>query len=677
MRLGATVLTFAVAGSIALAFHAHRGRTWNAPAPEGLPANPVKARAAALMRPDRAVMRLDELGLFRVGLRRDGSDEQEMPVGWVGHFDEETGISCQAFGEQGTRRAWLLHCPWRGRTGVAFQEFVFRNPMTRRIIVRGATAMKTEYAEQSDGAAFRVYVNGRKLMDRHQTDSQWRPFSFELRNIKSDLVTVRFETDPGPDRNPSFDYSLWADRCVIFEGLPNLQVRQPEPPELDLARMVNTARQGVAPTSGFAGRTRTSVSGSTARLRYEGADGVVEYVWNTSDGDLGRIRLHAAPRRGRACSLAVAHGARMRWVGPASPQGTDVRVQGNRVVCEKRFRVNADTVTLELVASLIGKALAIEVSSSAPLAEALYGGAWGPVMRRTEISVPYYGTVLYARQEGLFLNTYLDWTASNASAHAGMLATYGALTDGSRQPLRETLVFAPAWHLAEVLPNIPNTPSPYRREVGKRIVLDVWGGKYEDIATHLEALHRVGITNCTVLIHDWQRSGYDNALPAHLPAAADKGGDDGMKLLVAAATRLGYLIALHENYVDYYPNYDHFDEQHIALDPSRSSRTRSYPSPRPSRPKSSGATARTRVTSTCTRLCRRGSMWTIGPVRSGPVRSRGFARPIASCSRTNGGHTAGRCSAKATATGTGAECSTESRPSSALAGPPMQGFVRR
>ena len=46
-------------------------------------------------------------------------------------------------------------------------------------------------------------------------------------------------------------------------------------------------------------------------------------------------------------------------------------------------------------------------------------------------------------------------------------------------------------------------------------------------------------------------------MPAHFPAAADKGGDDAMDL-VATGTRLGYLVALHENYVDYYPNYDHF-----------------------------------------------------------------------------------------------------------------------
>jgi hypothetical protein len=36
------------------------------------------------------------------------------------------------------------------------------------------------------------------------------------------------------------------------------------------------------------------------------------------------------------------------------------------------------------------------------------------------------------------------------------------LTDGTRVPLRERAVFTAAWYLAEVLPNPPNPPSPWR-----------------------------------------------------------------------------------------------------------------------------------------------------------------------------------------------------------------------
>ena len=181
--------------------------------------------------------------------------------------------------------------------------------------------------------------------------------------------------------------------------------------------------------------------------------------------------------------------------------------------------------------------------------------------------VPYYpGAVYYLPQEGLFVNALLDWTASAATSHSGTKASYDALTDGTRVPLRERAIFTAAWHLAEVLPNPPNPPSPWRDFLANKIVLDIWGGTFANIAANLTNLAGYGITNCVALIHDWQRSGYDNALPMHYPANARYGGDAGMSNLVATGTRLGIRCALHENYVDYYPNYDFYNTNDIALD---------------------------------------------------------------------------------------------------------------
>ena len=97
-------------------------------------------------------------------------------------------------------------------------------------------------------------------------------------------------------------------------------------------------------------------------------------------------------------------------------------------------------------------------------------------------------------------------------------------------------------------------------------MLDIWGGTFANIAGNLTNLASYGITNCVAIIHDWQRSGYDNALPMHYPANASYGGDVGMSNLVATGTSLGIRCALHENYVDYYPNYDFYNTNDIALD---------------------------------------------------------------------------------------------------------------
>ena len=217
--------------------------------------------------------------------------------------------------------------------------------------------------------------------------------------------------------------------------------------------------------------------------------------------------------------------------------------------------MNGQTATLRCTAQLIGKSLVLEVSCDAPQIAALDAGRWGPAPHQRPVTAPYYsGHVFYLEQENLFVTAFLDWTKSSASDlrkhHAPSMAP---CTDGSRVPLHERIVYCAAWHAAETLPNIPNPPSPYRGHMAGRIVLDIWRGRFDDIASHLETLHDYGLDNCAVIIHNWQRSGYDNALPAHVPANPDLGGDAAMKRLVATAKSLGYDIALHENYVDYYP----------------------------------------------------------------------------------------------------------------------------
>jgi hypothetical protein len=183
------------------------------------------------------------------------------------------------------------------------------------------------------------------------------------------------------------------------------------------------------------------------------------------------------------------------------------------------------------------------------------------------LPMPYYsGQVEYLPAEDLFVNSFLDWTVSQAGRHEQNRAHYVPLTDGRRNLLRERAVFSAAWHVAEVLSNIPNPPSPWRALIANKIVLDIWGGQYTNIAQQFATLADFGIGNCVALIHVWQRDGYDNGLPAHFPADARLGGDAGIKTLVATGTRLGFYVALHENYVDYYPNFEGFDEHDIALD---------------------------------------------------------------------------------------------------------------
>lgn len=530
----------------------------------------AEAATVPALVPDAAVMNLDEIGRYEVGYAYRGKAEQRFGLGWTtANFEESTGVACHGDGEVNGKKAWLLHCPWINGTGISFQQFTFKLPKVSRIELRGFTAMRVEAIGKSDGATFRVYVDGKKLLDTNRADVEWKPFNLDLTSSAGKTATIRFETDPGPKDNPGWDFSEWGDRELVLVGYHSKPVSHPDPPALDLLEVIS--KQGtVVPPSGFDGKTSVGMVGSAAVLRYVGPDGTLEYTWqrpeSADDPFLGKIKLKARMKGDKPVEVDLANGARVEWTGSVKLLDSIWIPKADSIASVRDVDVGETSAIVTVSARLVGKSLVLDVTCSQPVVKLLDAGGWLPALRRIPVTAPYYsGQVSYLPSENLFVNAFLDWTASNASSHDGVRANYGALTDGSRNPLKERVIYTAAWHFAETLPSIPNQPSPYIRQVGDKIVLDTWGGAFEGIASKLETLHGLGIDKCIVLVHNWQRSGYDNALPMHYPAQAGFGGDEGMTKLTATAKRLGYLIALHENYVDYYPNYDSFDANDISL----------------------------------------------------------------------------------------------------------------
>ena len=138
---------------------------------------------APVIEPDSGRILLDEIGLYAVGYAYRGQPEQHFPTGWSGGFDPLTGVALQPVGPQNGRAPCLLHPPWRGGTGIAFQEFCFRLPpasAVQHIRLVGATAMRGDALARpgeppkSDGATFRIFANGRPLLDEHRQDADWK-----------------------------------------------------------------------------------------------------------------------------------------------------------------------------------------------------------------------------------------------------------------------------------------------------------------------------------------------------------------------------------------------------------------------------------------------------------------------------------------------------------------------
>ena len=319
----------------------------------------------------------------------------------------------------------------------------------------------------------------------------------------------------------------------------------------------------VAPTNEISYRNAVSVTGSTATFHYAGADGTLDYRWvkpGPQDSLLGNLRLRAMRAGGGVNELAWSKNARAEWTTPARFIDSEWKADGAGALLRLRYSLG----TLRFAVRPQGKALSVDVDCEQPLLRVLDMGGW-ELQRGRKLEVPYdpFDSIYYPEQK-LFASAYFDWTDSHATTQAFPKLVYGALTDGSRNAVHDRVIIAASWHLQEIFANQPHAPSKYLARLAGRTVLDIWGGRFDEIAKQIEVLRDHGIGNCVALIHDWQRDGYDNGLPAQYPAAEKLGGDTGLRGAIAAAKKSGCYAGVHENYVDYYPNYEHFDEREIS-----------------------------------------------------------------------------------------------------------------
>jgi Family of unknown function (DUF5696) len=193
-------------------------------------------------------------------------------------------------------------------------------------------------------------------------------------------------------------------------------------------------------------------------------------------------------------------------------------------------------------------------------------GPWSPGLQARSIPIPYYtGNVVYLPAMGSYGNVWWDWHTTHATKLNGTSAQYINRTDATLAPFHEQLLLVLSPDVDAALPSPENPASPYIAQLSGRMVLDIWTADFRQIEQGLAELRSYGITDCAAIIHIWQHAGFDNALPQHFPANETMGGDAGLRAAISAGKANGCMVALHENYVDYYPNYEKFDPSAIAL----------------------------------------------------------------------------------------------------------------
>jgi hypothetical protein len=208
----------------------------------------------------------------------------------------------------------------------------------------------------------------------------------------------------------------------------------------------------------------------------------------------------------------------------------------------------------------------VQMDADQPVISSVDFGKWAESLMARAISVPYYSqNVWYSQTISTYLNGWWDWHITHATKLAGTAAQYLPKTDGTLNALHERMQLRISKNIDAVFPEPGNAASPYRATLAGRTVLDIWDSGFSSIRQGLSDLGDYGLTNCVGIIHNWQHQGYDNALPEHFPANPKLGTDTELRAALDQGKDDGCLMAFHENYVDYYPNYPLFTPAAVAM----------------------------------------------------------------------------------------------------------------
>jgi hypothetical protein len=131
----------------------------------------------------------------------------------------------------------------------------------------------------------------------------------------------------------------------------------------------------------------------------------------------------------------------------------------------------------------------------------------------------------------------------------------------ARSPLVEQLIGAPVIH-TDIMRHITPKSNFYKKPDPS---LNVHVTSFDQRAKDLREVASLGIPRAYVHLDGWGARGYDNLHPDYLPPCPDAGGWDGMRRLVETCQELGYVLALHDQYRDFYLDAPSWDPRHAVL----------------------------------------------------------------------------------------------------------------
>jgi hypothetical protein len=559
-----------------------------------------------------------ELALWRVPVRRMivqvfGQQPQVMPVGWQGvepNTRANFGVHAQTLAGQ-TREAIFVHPPYHeGRVGTALVEFPLQLPECSPLRLRFSSAVTPE--GRGDGVTFRVRVaqtdapsgtQGKVVFERHSAAKTWQPGEADLSAFAGKEVRLQLESHPGPKNDTGWDSSFWAEP-VLLAGTPPAPA--PFPPKDDAGSRVLGVCGAAVPAADAPGKTTpVAKAGETLAPQCEvrvwpGQRGMLDAV--VGFGEQGR-RLYFRGFEVRA--------AGDRLDDPRSPV---VLVEAKEEPCSSglqvRHRFEGAGGKVDLLARLFVEKNVLRAKfwlENTPPASPwrvvyLEDVAAGPWSRKAYQVYAGHGNVV--RQPQAFrlgfdghrlASSFVGFDFEGGPSLVQAVDVPPECFDvrpaeghySLHAPHASTFTFIPAQNVFDAVKTWREVnglrASAGVKKLAGRFVFDLWGGRYKESGEQLRRAFRYGLTDSCVIWHNWQRWGYDYRLPEIYPASPEHGTQEELRAMIelckrarrdaagpakAGTTNDGasdrVLFALHDNYIDFYPDAAGFSYEKVV-----------------------------------------------------------------------------------------------------------------
>lgn len=513
---------------------------------------------------------LDEWPIHRTIFHVFGQASETMPVGWRGSHPVHRGTCERSRIHLGgeTRSVIAIHPPWfQGQVGTAAIEFPLTLPSNASMRMSFSLGLTPE--GQSDGVTFRVRIAkgdapegelGQVIFERHTTAKTWETHEVDLTPFGGRTVRLQLESHPGPKNNTGWDSSYWGDVTIMASGAKTA-AQEPGPGGGEVIRLGKVHGGTVA---GWAevrlGQRGLLDAALVMRFPEERVLEVQGFEVTVFGSRLDRPRSavvllgvdsHTEPMADGSSSLVVRH----HFQSAAGPFDLVARIfLENGVLISEWDLANAPAPRPWIHVHLEDVALG---SWSQPV-KRVYAGAGNVIENPGPYTLGFDGHRLSTSFVGLEFDDRLSvvqgcdvpptsFVVNPANRHYSLHVAH---------PCRISLIPAEnVWEGAKKWRDVNGLkPSSGVSVLAGRFVFDLWSGRYRDSAEALQKAFQYGLTDSLVIWHNWQRWGYDYRLPEIFPPNPDLGTLEDMQHLAEVCRQSGVLFALHDNYIDFYPD---------------------------------------------------------------------------------------------------------------------------